>query len=62
VFRLLVAALLVALVLVLAHGAWVVWQTVRSGAEPEEGTSRPHRRHPRQRLDLRRVPQSHDRL
>ena len=36
-FRLLVAVLLVMLVLVLAHGAWVVWQTVRSGAAPEEG-------------------------
>ena len=41
VFRLLVAALLVALVLVLAHGAWVVWQTVRSGAEPDDSRSRP---------------------
>ena len=28
-FRLLVVALLVALALLLAHGAWVVWQTVR---------------------------------
>jgi hypothetical protein len=41
VFRLLVAALLVALVLVLAHGAWVVWRTVRTGREPEGGTPRP---------------------
>jgi hypothetical protein len=40
-FRLLVVALLVALVLVLAHGAWVVWRTVRSGAGPEDGTPRP---------------------
>lgn len=40
-FRLLVVALLVALVLVLAHGAWVVWQTVRSGAAPEDGAPPP---------------------
>jgi len=40
VFRLLVVALLVALVLVLAHGAWVVWQTVRSGAEPDAAAPR----------------------
>lgn len=37
-FRLLVFALLVALVLVLAHGAWVVWRTVRSGAAREDHT------------------------
>lgn len=40
-FRLLVVALLVALILVLAHGAWVVWQTVQSGAAPEDGTPSP---------------------
>lgn len=39
-FRLLVLALLVTLVLVLAHGAWVVWQAVRSGRAPEDGTPR----------------------
>jgi hypothetical protein len=37
-FRLLVLALLVGLVLVLAHGAWVVWRAVRSGRAPEDGT------------------------
>jgi hypothetical protein len=46
-FRLLVLALLVALVLVLAHGAWVVWQTVRSGAGPEDRTPGPAARAPR---------------
>ena len=35
-FRLLVFALLIALVLVLAHGAWVVWRTVRGAAAPDE--------------------------
>lgn len=40
-FRLLVIALLVALILVLAHGAWVVWQAVRSGSAPEDDTPRP---------------------
>jgi hypothetical protein len=37
-FRLFVFALLIALVLVLAHGAWVVWRTVRGAAAPDEGT------------------------
>jgi hypothetical protein len=46
-FRLLVLALLVALVLVLAHGAWVVWQTVRSGARPEDDAPRAAARAPR---------------
>jgi hypothetical protein len=40
-FRLLIAALLVALILVLAHGAWVVWQAVRSGAEPVDRVPHP---------------------
>jgi uncharacterized protein DUF4129 len=40
-FRLLVLALLAALVLVLAHGAWVVWRTVRSGRAAEDGAPRP---------------------
>lgn len=40
-FRLLVVVLLIALVLVLAHGAWVVWRTVRSGGAPDEGPPRP---------------------
>ena len=38
-FRLFVFALLIALVLVLAHGAWVVWRTVRGAAAPDEGGS-----------------------
>ena len=33
-FRLLVFALLIALALLLAHGAWVVWRTVRGAAGP----------------------------
>ncbi|MEP6688864.1 MAG: DUF4129 domain-containing protein [Gemmatimonadales bacterium] len=36
-FRLFVFALLVALVLVLAHGAWVVWRTVRGASAPDDG-------------------------
>jgi hypothetical protein len=36
-FRLFVFALLIALVLVLAHGVWVVWRTVRGAAAPDEG-------------------------
>jgi len=35
-FRLFVFALLVALVLVLAHGAWVVWRTVRGAGELDD--------------------------
>ena len=35
-FRLFIFALLIALVLVLAHGAWVVWRTVRGAAAPDE--------------------------
>jgi hypothetical protein len=46
-FRLLVAALLVALIVVLAHGAWVVWQTVRHGAAPDDRTPRPVPHEPR---------------
>jgi len=38
-FRLFVFALLIALVLVLAHGAWVVWRTVRGAAPPDDGAS-----------------------
>ena len=38
-FRLFVFALLVALVLVLAHGAWVVWRTVRGAAAPDDETA-----------------------
>jgi hypothetical protein len=36
-FRLLVLALLIGLVLVLAHGAWVVWRTVRGAAARADG-------------------------
>lgn len=39
-FRLLAVALLIALVLVLAHGAWVVWRTMRSAAASEDGSPR----------------------
>lgn len=35
VFRLLVLALLLALVLILAHAAWIVWRTVRGIGGPE---------------------------
>ena len=35
-FRLLVAALLIVLVAVLAHGVWVVWRTVRGGRALED--------------------------
>lgn len=34
VFRFFVFALLMGLILILAHGAWVVWRTVRSAAPP----------------------------
>ena len=46
-FRILALALLVALVLILAHGAWVVWRTVRHGAGPERGDARPAEREAR---------------
>jgi hypothetical protein len=35
-FRLFVFALLVVLVLALAHGAWIVWRTVRNAAAPPD--------------------------
>jgi Domain of unknown function (DUF4129) len=35
-FRLFVLVLLIALVLILAHGAWVVWRTVRGAAAPDK--------------------------
>ncbi|HUR94579.1 MAG TPA: DUF4129 domain-containing protein [Gemmatimonadales bacterium] len=40
-FRLLVFALLIAVVVVLAHGAWVVWRTVRNARAPDEGDRAP---------------------
>ena len=46
-FRILALALLVVLVLILAHGAWVVWRTVRHGAGPERGGARPAEREER---------------
>ena len=46
-FRLLLTALLVLLLLVLAHGAWVVWRTVRGGAAPDAGAPHPAAREPR---------------
>ena len=46
VFRLLILALLLALVLILAHAAWLVWRTVRAAslaesAEAESATTEP---------------------
>jgi hypothetical protein len=43
-FRLFVFALLMALVLVLAHGVWVVWRTVRDAAAPDEAAPTPGER------------------
>jgi Domain of unknown function (DUF4129) len=40
VFRLLILALLLALVLILAHAAWLVWHTVRAARSLEEGEPR----------------------
>lgn len=40
-FRLLVLGLLVALALLLAHGAWVVWSTIRRAAVPRDTVLRP---------------------
>jgi hypothetical protein len=42
-FRLVVFALLLVLVLLLAHGVWIVWRTVRTAADPgdEAGTPAP---------------------
>jgi Domain of unknown function (DUF4129) len=37
VFRLFILALLLALVLILAHAAWLVWRTVRAARSLEEG-------------------------
>lgn len=39
-FRLLAVALLIGLLLVLAHGVWVVWCAVRSATAPEDGSPR----------------------
>ena len=40
-FRLFAFALLIVLVLVLAHGAWVVWRTVRTAAAGDEAEPSP---------------------
>ena len=40
-FRLLVFALLIALALLLAHGAWVVWRTIRSATVHPDAVRRP---------------------
>jgi hypothetical protein len=40
-FRLLVFGLLIALALLLAHGAWVVWRTIRNAATPTDDIERP---------------------
>jgi len=42
-FRFLVFGLLVALALLLAHGAWVVWRTIRSAATPSDDIEHPAR-------------------
>ena len=39
VFRLLILLLLVTLVLLLAHGTWVIWKTVRAASGPGEDTA-----------------------
>jgi hypothetical protein len=46
-FRLFVFALLILLVLVLAHGAWIVWRTVRGAAGPGQVDTVPTPREPR---------------
>jgi hypothetical protein len=40
VFRTLLGVLLLVLLVILAHGAWVVWRTVRGASAPAEGRSR----------------------
>jgi len=40
VFRILLGALLVVLLLILAHGAWVVWRTLRGASAPADGRAR----------------------
>jgi uncharacterized protein DUF4129 len=40
-FRLFILALLLVLVLVLAHGLWIVWRTVRGAVTPEEADRGP---------------------
>jgi hypothetical protein len=46
-FRLFVFALLIVLVLVLAHGLWAVWRTVRGAASPDEAAEPPAEREAR---------------
>jgi Domain of unknown function (DUF4129) len=46
-FRLFVFALLIAVALVLAHGLWIVWRTVRGAATPEDASLAPRARVPR---------------
>jgi uncharacterized protein DUF4129 len=46
-FRLFIFALLVVLALVLAHGLWIVWRTVRAAASPEEADLGPSVSEPR---------------
>lgn len=46
-FRLFVFALLIALALVLAHGLWIVWRTVRGASTPEEADLVPSPSEPR---------------
>ena len=40
-FRLLVFALLIALILILAHGIWIVWRTLRDASVRAPATARP---------------------
>ena len=47
VFRLLVFALLLALMVILAHGAWIVWRTVRGAAAPDDSARPREAREPR---------------
>jgi hypothetical protein len=46
-FRLFVFALLIVLVLLLAHGAWVVWRTVRDASAADEAEAGPSEREAR---------------
>lgn len=47
VFRLLVYGLLIALVLIFAHAAYIVWRTVREGSSPSDQASTRESREPR---------------
>lgn len=55
VFRLFVFALLVGLVVILAHGVWVVWRTVRDAASPDDVSGLPAGGEPRDAAWYRRA-------